>query len=104
MNHGIFDDISFCHDYRQNLILADSGQLNEFYFVSEGSRSGNHGGVIGIHREHLGNLFEKVIHFLFLLYQHFIINYPEDDEKFLSELGSRSEMHMKLVYDSVKVE
>lgn len=41
---------------------------------------------------------------LFLLYEHFLINYPEDDDEFLKQLGSRSEMHMKLVYNSVKVD
>ena len=40
---------------------------------------------------------------LFLLIQHFIINYPEDDEKFLNELGSKSVKHMNLLFDSVKV-
>lgn len=40
---------------------------------------------------------------LFLLYEHFIINYPEDDDEFLNQLGSRSENHMKLVYNSVRV-
>lgn len=39
---------------------------------------------------------------LFLLIQHFIINYPEDDEQFLKDLGSKSEEHMKLIFNSVK--
>lgn len=41
---------------------------------------------------------------LFLLIEHFIINYPEDDEEFLKSLGSKSENHMKLLFDSVKIE
>ncbi len=40
---------------------------------------------------------------LFLLIQHFIINYPEDDEKFLRDLGSKSANHMNLIFNSVKV-
>ncbi len=41
---------------------------------------------------------------LFLLYQHFLINYPEDDEKFLKDIEIKSQNHMKLIYNSVKVE
>lgn len=41
---------------------------------------------------------------LFLLIEHFIINYPEDDEEFLKSLGPKSENHMKLLFDSVKIE
>lgn len=41
---------------------------------------------------------------LFLLIEHFIINYPEDDEEFLNTLGPKSENHMKLLFDSVKAE
>ena len=41
---------------------------------------------------------------LFLLIEHFIINYPEDDDEFLKSLGSKSENHMSLLFDSVKVE
>lgn len=40
---------------------------------------------------------------LFLLIEHFIINYPEDDEKFLNEFGQKSQNHMKLIFDSVKI-
>ena len=40
---------------------------------------------------------------LFLLIEHFIINYPEDDEEFLKTLGLKSEKHMKLLFDSVKI-
>lgn len=39
---------------------------------------------------------------LFLLIEHFIINYPEDDSEFLESLGPKSENHMKLLFDSVK--
>ena len=41
---------------------------------------------------------------LFLLIEHFIINYPEDDEKFLEDLSVKSEIQMKLIFNSVKVE
>lgn len=41
---------------------------------------------------------------LFLLIEHFIINYPEDDEKFLKDLEVKSQNHMKLIFDSVKLE
>lgn len=41
---------------------------------------------------------------LFLLIEHFIINYPEDDEKFLNDLAIKSQKHMNLIYDSVKIE
>lgn len=40
---------------------------------------------------------------LFLLIEHFIINYPEDDEKFLREMALKSKSHMTLLYESVKV-
>ena len=40
---------------------------------------------------------------LFLLYQHFIINYPEDDEKFLEDLEIKSQNHMQLIFDAVKI-
>lgn len=39
---------------------------------------------------------------LFLLYEHFIINYPEDDEKFLRDFERRTTAHMKIVFNSVK--
>jgi len=39
---------------------------------------------------------------LYLLIEHVIINYPEDDEKFLKELARKSEIQMKLIYNSVK--
>ena len=41
---------------------------------------------------------------LFLLYEHFIINYPEDDEKFLKDFEKRTTAHMKLLFNSVKIE
>lgn len=41
---------------------------------------------------------------LFLLIEHFIINYPEDDEKFLNDLAIKSQKHMNLIYDSMKIE
>ena len=40
---------------------------------------------------------------LFLLIQHFIINYPEDDDEFLRTLGPKSQKHMNLIFNSVKV-
>ncbi|MEE0938916.1 TetR/AcrR family transcriptional regulator [Methanobrevibacter sp.] len=39
---------------------------------------------------------------LFLLYEHYIINYPEDDEKFVKELCEKSERHINLLYNSVR--
>lgn len=41
---------------------------------------------------------------LFLMIEHFIINYPEDDEKFLADLAEKSQKHMKLIFNSVKLE
>ena len=41
---------------------------------------------------------------LFLLYEHFIINYPEDDEKFIEDFVKRTTDHMKTIYNSVKTE
>ena len=41
---------------------------------------------------------------LFLLIEHFIINYPEDDEEFLRNLKTKSENHMKLLFNSVKID
>ena len=40
---------------------------------------------------------------LFLLYEHYIINYPEDDEKFIENLRKKSENHIRLLFDSVKI-
>ena len=39
---------------------------------------------------------------LFLLYEHFIINYGEDDKKFLNDFEKRTTNHMKLLFNSVK--
>ena len=39
---------------------------------------------------------------MFLLYNHFIINYPEDDEKFLREFMEKTESHARIIFDSVK--
>lgn len=41
---------------------------------------------------------------LFLLYEHFIINYPEDDEKFLKDFERRTTAHMKILFNSVKTD
>lgn len=40
---------------------------------------------------------------LFLLIEHFIVNYPQDDEEFLVEFGEKTQIHIKLLYDSVKI-
>lgn len=40
---------------------------------------------------------------LFLLYEHYIINYPEDDGEFIERLCEKSQNHIKLLYDSVKI-
>lgn len=40
---------------------------------------------------------------LFLLYEHYIINYPEDDKKFVEELRVKSKNHIRLIYNSVKI-
>ncbi|WP_407393083.1 TetR/AcrR family transcriptional regulator [Methanobrevibacter sp.] len=39
---------------------------------------------------------------LFLLYEHYIINYPEDDEQFIEELREKSRNHIKLIYESMR--
>ena len=41
---------------------------------------------------------------MFLLYEHFIINYPEDDAKFLDDFMERTYNHAKLIFDSVKTD
>ena len=41
---------------------------------------------------------------MFLLYDHFIINYPEDDEKFLNEFLEKTKNHARIIFDSVKIE
>lgn len=40
---------------------------------------------------------------LFLLYEHYIINYPEDDGKFIEELSEKSQKHIELLFNSVKI-
>ena len=40
---------------------------------------------------------------MFLLYEHFFINYPEDDEKFLDDFLTKTEMHARTIFDSVKM-
>lgn len=40
---------------------------------------------------------------MFLLYEHFIINYPEDDEKFLMEFLKKTQNHARIIFDSVKI-
>ena len=40
---------------------------------------------------------------MFLLYEHFFINYPEDDEKFLEDFMLKTEKHAKTIFDSVKI-
>lgn len=39
---------------------------------------------------------------LFLLYEHYIINYPEDDGKFIEELSEKSKNHIRLIFNSVR--
>jgi AcrR family transcriptional regulator len=41
---------------------------------------------------------------MFLLYEHFFINYPEDDEKFLEDFLKKTEKHARTIFDSVKIE
>ena len=41
---------------------------------------------------------------LFLLYEHYIINYPEDDNKFVERLCEKSKRHIELLYNSVRRE
>jgi AcrR family transcriptional regulator len=40
---------------------------------------------------------------MFLLYEHFFINYPEDDGKFLEDFMRKTKMHARTIFDSVKV-
>jgi len=39
---------------------------------------------------------------LFLLYEHYIINYPEDDEIFVERLCEKSKNHIELLFESVR--
>ena len=41
---------------------------------------------------------------MFLLFEHFIINYPEDDEKFFNDFSKKTENHAKTIFNSVKTE
>lgn len=51
-----------------------------------------------------GQLAESFYKFgLFLLYEHYIINYPEDDGKFIDELSEKSQNHIRLLFDAVKI-
>ena len=40
---------------------------------------------------------------MFLLYEHFILNYPEDDEDFLNDFLSKTENHAKIIFNSARV-
>ena len=40
---------------------------------------------------------------MFLLYEHFFINYPEDDGEFLEEFLVKTERHARTIFDSVKI-
>lgn len=52
-----------------------------------------------------GQLAESFFYYgMFLLYEHFIINYPEDDERFLEDFLRKTESHARVIFDSVKVE
>lgn len=39
---------------------------------------------------------------MFLLYEHFILNYPEDDGKFYNEFMEKTKKHARIIFDSVK--
>lgn len=39
---------------------------------------------------------------MFLLYEHFIINYPEDDAKFYNDFMEKTKKHARIIFDSVK--
>ena len=52
----------------------------------------------------VGQLSESFFYYgMFLLYEHFIINYPEDDEKFLEEFLKKTQNHVRIIFDSVKI-
>ena len=40
---------------------------------------------------------------MFLLYEHFIINYPEDDEVFLREFMDKTQRHAKIIFNSARI-
>lgn len=53
----------------------------------------------------VGQLAESFFYYgMFLLYEHFIINYPEDDDKFFSEFIEKTQNHAKIIFNSVKIE
>ena len=39
---------------------------------------------------------------MFLLYEHYIINYPEDDDEFVEGLCEKSKNHIELIFNSVR--
>lgn len=39
---------------------------------------------------------------MFLLYEHYIVNYPEDDNEFVEMLCEKSRRHIELIYNSVR--
>lgn len=41
---------------------------------------------------------------MFLLFEHFILNYPEDDEKFFNDFMDKTKSHARTIFDSVKIE
>ena len=41
---------------------------------------------------------------MFLLFEHFILNYPEDDEKFFNDFVDKTRSHARTIFDSVKIE
>ena len=52
----------------------------------------------------VGQLSESFFYYgMFLLYEHFIINYPEDDEMFLEDFLRKTKSHARTIFDSVKV-
>lgn len=40
---------------------------------------------------------------MFLLYEHFIVNYPEDDDEFLEEFLEKTQSHARMIFDSVRI-
>lgn len=40
---------------------------------------------------------------MFLLFEHFIINYPEDDERFFDDFMKKTESHAKTIFNSVRI-
>ena len=41
---------------------------------------------------------------MFLLYEHFIVNYPEDGDKFLNDFLEKTKNHAKMIFNSVRVQ